>query len=196
MKFITWLFKVFGKPLSDWWWVKWSNFRWRKSIRHNIGITPEDEIGNMVDLSALVKKLYSYFTWTSDGVTELFDSMTPPPQNYQNYLNGHLYDDCDGFHALVYHCLYNNNIECYLLSTVAVGAGHCILLFKDFDKKWRVNDYTRIYGGFDTPQEAIENYNEKYVKIYKAKSEVCFNNLIKYNYETGKFEKVDLQDLK
>lgn len=196
MKFLVWLYKVFGKPLSDLWWINWSNFHWRKSIRHNIGICDEDNVETLEDIVALVKKLYQHFTWTADGIVELFDSMTPPPQNYQNYLDGHLYDDCDGFHALVYHCLYNSGFTCYLLSAVAVGSGHCILLFKDKEGLWHVNDYTRVYQGFKTPQEAITDYNETFRVRYKTKTEVCFNGLVSYNYEKGKFEKVNVSDLK
>lgn len=138
----------------------------------------------------LVRKLYSKFVWTKDDATELGDSITPPAQNYLNYLNGKLYDDCDGFHSLVYHCLRASNIQCYLLSVITIDGGHCVLVF-NYQDKWYVNDYNDVYSGFATLKEAVEDYNKKYIKIYNDNlGEVVYNGFIHYDYKTGKFRSV------
>lgn len=187
---------LFYHLIAKRWWVFWSNFRFRKAVRENIEILEEDKARTISEIKSLVKKLYKKFTWTKDGIDQLGDAVTPPPQNYKHYLNGELKDDCDGFHSLVYHCLHNSGIECYLLSVIALNSGHCVLLMK-LNNKWRVIDYTDVYNGYDTPQEAIESYNKEYVALYtKAESEVYANSLTRYNYEIGKFKLVDAEELK
>lgn len=188
-------FLNFGATFTNqFWWPMWSNFRWRNSTRHNIGIEPEDKVNNLHDLDNLLSKLLKKFTWTKDGPDQLYDSITPPPRNYERYQEGLLEDDCDGFHSLVYHCLYNSNIECYLMSTCAVKSGHCVLVLR-FEDKWHVVDYGTIYGGFYSLKQAIENYNESYVTIYNTKSEVFFNGLLSYNYIVGKLQSESIKKL-
>lgn len=177
------------------WWPMWSNYRWRNSTRHNIGIEPEDVVKNLRDLEKLLKKLLDKFQWTQDGPDQLYDSITPPPRNYERYREGILDDDCDGFHSLLYHCLYNSDIECYLMSTCALKSGHCVLVLY-FEDKWHVVDYGTIYNGYISLKEAIKNYNEAYPVIYSnAKSEVFFNGLLSYNYITGKLQSESIEKL-
>lgn len=178
------------------WWPHWSNFRWRKSIRSNIEIPDEDKITSIEKAGQVARQVYKKFDYTADGFDELWDSIVPPPQNYQNYLDGCVKDDCDGFHSTMYHFMYNSNLESYLLSVIAFGVSHCVLLFK-FDGLWHVNDYTTIHEGYNTPEEAISAYDEKYPKIYtNVKSEVFYNSLLKYNYEKGKFKNQKISELK
>jgi hypothetical protein len=73
--------------------------------------------------------LYAKFDYTKDGIDQLGDSITPPPQNYAHYLQDTVKDDCDGFHSLMYHCVKKSGIECYLLSVVSNDGGHCVLVF-------------------------------------------------------------------
>ena len=188
-------YKFFG-DIAMLWWCFWSNIRFRKAIRNNYGIIIEDKVNNLNEIKALVKRLYKKFKWTADGPDQLWDAITPPSQTYNHYLAGELKDDCDGFHSLVYYCLYNNEIECYLLTANAAkfSDGHCILLFK-YNGKWRVNDYTRVYNGFDTPVEAIENYNEIFPEMYDTK-EVVYNGLISYDFNKGKFHIEKVKKLK
>jgi hypothetical protein len=188
--------KLFSPFANEVWWPNWSNRRWKNAIKY-VELKEEDKLEKLTkaNITILVKKLYKNFHWTADGITELWDSITPPAQNYQHYLDGELRDDCDGFHSLVYHCLHNNGIECYLLSAIAVGAGHCVLVFK-LNDKWYVVDYSTVLNGYDTLQEAIDNYNIHYVDVYNAESEVVYNGLIQYDYQTGKFSSVKNQLLK
>lgn len=187
--------KIFCHLFVRFWWVYWSNFRYRKTNRFNTEIKEEDNVTTLKEVKDLVKRLYSKFKYTRDGLTELGDAIVPPPQNYQYYLDGEVKDDCDGFHSLVYHCIARSGHKCYLLSVLTVGAGHCVLLFK-LNNKWYVNDYTKVYKGFDTPQEAIADYNERFVDIYDGpKTEVYYNMIIEYNYEKGKFKNTSLKKI-
>lgn len=175
------------------WWIFWSNIRFRKVERFNNTILPEDYVSNLDKINILTKKLYSHFDYTPDGIDQLFDAIIPPPQAYQKYLLDKLKDDCDGFHSLLLQCLRASQIECYLLAVNAIGSGHCVLVFY-LDGKWHVNDYTTIYDGYDKLQDAINAYNEKFVKIYSgAKSKVFGNTIIDYNFKKGKFKLLSIK---
>ena len=184
------------------WWCFWSNIRFRKSKR----FISDVEFSNRLDIynlpytevikniKQLVKNLYKSFKWTADGADQLWDAITPPPQNYQHYLDGILKDDCDGFHSLVHFCLSLNQIECYLLTANEAGGGHCILTFK-LNNKWHIVDYSTVYEGYDTLEEAVKAYNDVYVVKYKAKTKVLFNGLVNYDYDKGKFYPVNAKSL-
>lgn len=177
-------------------WCCWSNFRFRKCERFSRSLQYIDTVTNLTEIRNLVDRLYDSFIWTADDITQLYDAITPPPENYKIYLEKPLKDDCDGFHSLIYHCLYNSGIECYLLTAnpAKMGDGHCILIFK-YDDKWYINDYYRVYEGFSTAEEAIADYNPRYSERYKT-DEVVFNGVVKYDYVTGKFSRIELEELK
>lgn len=187
------IYAFFCKIACEWWWPRWSNFKFRKSLRTNIEIQIDDRLGSLSDIRQEVKKLYSKFTWTKDGADQLWDAICPPPQNYQYYLDGELKDDCDGFHSLVYHVLFNNNIKCYLLAVCAPKSSHCVLIFQ-YNDLWYINDYSKIYGDFSTSAEAIQRYNETYAKRYNSKP-VVYNCCESYNYDTGKFKSVKVSKI-
>ena len=195
-KIKTWLLKTFSPLANEFWWPLWSNIRWRKSIK-DCEILTEDRVKTLSEIRSLVRKLYSRFNYTSDGVDQLGDSITPPAQNYTNYLTESVKDDCDGFHSLVYHCLRKSGIECYLMSVVSNDGGHCVLLIHINDR-WFVNDYTSVYTGFSNMSNAVADYNKKYINLYcKKESEVVYNGFISFDYDTGKFRSVkhELKDL-
>lgn len=185
-------FKFFGDIAMSWW-CWWSNCRFKKTIRENKGVNEEDLVSTYKQVQSLVAKLYKKFEWTADGPDQLWDAMTPPPQNYQHYLDGLLKDDCDGFHALVYHCLYNSGIKCSLFTANAINGGHCILAFT-LSGKWYVVDYNKVYKGYDTLEEAVEEYNKIYPTIYNSKK-IIYNGFVQYNYETGKWFKTSSKKL-
>ena len=181
--------KLIGDIITSIWCV-WSNYRFRNVERFNTQLQDEDKVSNYKDIKELIVRLYSCFIWTQDDITQLGDAITPPPQNYKTYLEQPLKDDCDGFHSLVYHCLYNSGIKCYLLTANPIGEGHCVLTFT-LNDLWYVIDYNKIYGGFHELQSAIDDYNQIYTKVYKSKEPV-YNGLVKYSYEDGKFSRVNL----
>ena len=194
-KFTKWFLTIGAKFACEKWWPFWSNIRWHKAIRTNIEILDTDKVKTVSEARQLVSKVYKKFTWTKDGADQLWDSITPPPQNYQNYLDGEIKDDCDGFHSTIYHFLYNSDLECYLLSVIARGCSHCVLIFK-LGKSWYVDDYDKVYNGFSTIEAAIEDYNTKYIQMYTTKSEVYYNSLTKFDYEKGKFKNQPFKEIK
>ncbi len=184
--------KFFGN-LIQMWWCFWSNIRFKNALRFDIETKDEDKAFNLKDIRELVSKLYNKFEWTEDGIDQLWDALTPPPQTYKHYLDGLLKDDCDGFHALVYHCLSSSDIECYLLTANTFSSGHCVLIFR-LDNKWHVNDYSYVYKGFDTIEEAIEDYNLDFPKVYNTK-EVIYNGLVEYDYTKGKYKTTSIKKI-
>lgn len=184
-----------GKIGVECWWIPWSNFYFRKSIRSNIGIKEEDRVFTVDQIKKLTAKLYNKFTWTEDGPEQLFDAVTPPPQNYQNYLDGGVKDDCDGFHSLVFHCLYNSGIECYLMTANAIKAGHCLLIFR-LDGLWHVDDYFCVYKGYEKIDDAIADYNKRFPGLCGITHQVFYNGFLSYDYETEKLKKIKLSDLR
>lgn len=191
---IRFFLRIGGFIATHLWWPHWSNFRWRKAIRKNVGIKSEDRIENIYSIEPLLQKLYFNFKWTSDDASQLWDSIMPPPQIYTDYMKGLVEDDCDGFHSLVMHVLKMNGVECYLLAVEAIGGGHCVLLMR-YTKLWWVIDYTHLYNGFSSPEEAIRDYEEIYAKKYKTKK-VFYSGLLDYDYDKGKFINVYVKNLK
>lgn len=182
----TKIYKFFA-PISTPWWCFWSNIRFRNTIRKDTTLLrEEDRVSTIKEIRALASRVYKKFTWTADGADQLWDAITPPSQNYSNYINTpEVRDDCDGFHSIMYYCLSLSGIECYLLSVIARGGSHCVLLFK-YKNKWYVNDYSSVHGPYGSAEEAIKNYNKIFEILYKPLTSVLYNGLIKYDYETGK----------
>ena len=105
--------------IGNLWWVFWSNIRWCRATK-NFPLREEDtdkELANSsVDefyekLPNLINNIYKTFTWTEDGPDQLWDSIRPPAQCYEDAVNGALNDDCDGYHSAIYWILKNNGIE-------------------------------------------------------------------------------------
>lgn len=180
-----------GCNIAMHWWCFWSNIRYCRALRMNSGTKDCDKASTLRDIETLVKKLYLNFQYTKDGPKELYDAICPPPQNYFYYTAGVVKDDCDGFHSLSYHCLYNSKIDCYLLSVVSFKSSHCVLLFT-LNDKWYINDYTRILCESNSAEETIKKYNAYYTDHYQA-SEVVYNATIKYDYNKCKFKVVKIK---
>lgn len=190
-EFLLWLIAKIG---NEWFWPAWSNFRWKKSVHGDVMIEEEEKIKTIPDIRRTACNIYSKFNYEEDGLDELGDSVVPPPQNYLNYKEGTLCDDCDGFHSTMYHFMHGSNIECYLLSVNAIGCGHCVILFK-LDDLWRVCDYTSVTEGHSTAAAAISSYDEIFEKVYQTKSKVFYNGLTKYDYLDGKFKAQSIESL-
>lgn len=187
-------------PLMHFWWITWSNHRWKDVERHNQEIDKElfgyKQLGikTYLDVDILTNNVYKKFEWTRDGVDQLFDSICPPPYNYVRYKTGVLKDDCDGYHALMYHILHANGIECYLMSVADWLWGHCILLFK-LDNKWYTMDYTTIHKGFENVEDSIKEYDEDYAKRCRRKY-LDTNGFVEYDYEKGIWKNKPRKELK
>lgn len=119
--------------------VNWSNFLYAKK---NSDIECKNKLNSVSQIQLLAKDIYSKFIYTYDSVFELFDAMRTPSSCYEDYINGGLADDCDGFHAALYYPVEKNGFECYLLTyiTTPIKESHTVLLVK-IDNKYHVFDY-------------------------------------------------------
>lgn len=195
-----------GYIANKFWWIPWSNFRFRREERFNADVANEFKIFDPIAdknvashsadicrqagrvLKSLAQKLYSKFEYTKDGADQLWDAVLPPPYAYQQFSNNDKYkEDCDGFHALLLHCLHATNIPAYLTAVWARGCAHCVLVCH-LAGFWYLVDYTDVYAVDGQLSELIEEYNKEFVKIYKeCKTKVLYNCFIGYNYKKGKF---------
>lgn len=189
--------RFFAYLANKFYWVPWSNFRYRNEERHSKNLLSQHNVSSLDDIQNLARIVYRNFEYTKDGPDLLWDAVCPPPYAYKQLLSGKPFrDDCDGFHSLMYHCLSQNGITCYLMVVSAVGCGHCVLTFY-YNNAWHVLDYTTIY--YSSPADplayVVGEYNAAYVKRYsKVRSEVFFNGFLSYNYEKGKFSMVTPHD--
>lgn len=179
-------FIKFFLDIKNYFWVKWSNFRFRHLERFNKETSEEDIVKNVDDIVKLTNRVLGNFKYKNDDITQLFDAIVPPPQTYQEYLNGLFEDDCDGFHSLVYHCLQMSNIKCYLLITTSKPASHCTLVFK-LNDLWYVVDYNNIFGSCNTLKDTLKEFNTYFESTYTKNKKVVYNALVDYNYSKGKF---------
>lgn len=176
----------------------WSNFRWKNSIRTNVEV--EESITSLEDIAKVARKVYSTFEYTYDDVSQLFDSIVPPGQAYTNYKHQNFKDDCDGFHACIYHILQAKGIPVYLLTIITkpFTRSHTINMFY-INNKWYILDYYNIYkDGYVYAEDAIDNYLAKNVgdKGYQWKAWTCIN-LLKYEYGVnGQYVTVNISNLK
>ncbi|MBO7732406.1 MAG: hypothetical protein J6S67_07630 [Methanobrevibacter sp.] len=184
----------FSKIINKFWWPHWSNLRWSKLVTEDPPLQPEDIITDIESLQSVCKRLYEKFVWAHDGIDELFDAVMPPPMVYKEYLDGSIIDDCDGFHSTLYHMVAKSGYRCFLLCVLAHKKGHCVLLCQINDK-WYVCDYTRIYAGVDNPMDAINEYNAEYVQLYHADSDVFYDGLTLYDYDSSKFRSYKIGDI-
>lgn len=174
-------------------WIRWSNIRFKKVERFSERIAPEDIVNDTDDILRLAKKIYKNFKYKSDGADQLWDAVLPPCYAYKQYKNKDVFkEDCDGFHALLYHCLVQSSIESYLMSVQTKKSGHCVLVFR-LERIWYVIDYDSIYQAGRSLSEMIDNYNSVYSNHYEEnKLKVKFNGFYSYNYKKGKYKMINL----
>ena len=147
--------------------VKWSNLRNKKNITE---CPVEEKISKPLFIVNIARQMYTKFTYQYDGPTELFDSMRFPAQCYTDYKNGLLKDDCDGFHAALYHVAESNSYDSYLLTYIPtkLSKSHTVLLIKH-NNYFYVDDYTTIYK-CESIEKVIERLENKHnIKI------LCYN---------------------
>lgn len=159
----------------------WSKIRWSKSKR--INIVPTEKVSSLNDIQEISNLVFAKFKYKYDDLSQLFDSIKPPSQAYEEYKNGLLEDDCDGFHSVVYHILVNNNISCYLLTlmTHPLIKSHTVLLF-NYQNSWYILDYNYpIHGKFNNRVEAIDYFSKIMINNYGCES-VDYINLLRYEY--------------
>lgn len=147
-------------------------------------------------------KMYKKFKYTSDGV---LDNIIPPHTAYQKAYADKLYDDCDGFHALMYHILHENQkaleiediaLFCVIpLELKTLFQSHVVLAFKK-DGIWYVLDYRYLYH-WNKPT-LIETMNDYWTQTFrrsiKATTNKCFSTSFQYNYDFRRWELADIKN--
>lgn len=153
--------------------VKWSNLRNKKNITD---YPVEEIISKPIFIVNIAKQMYRNFVYKYDDITELFDSMRFPAQCYSDYKQGILIDDCDGFHAALYHVAEKNGYDSYLLTYISteLSKSHTVLMIKH-NNSYYVNDYTVIYKCVSI-EKVIEILEKKYDTKIKCYNFVKFED--------------------
>ena len=146
----------------------WSNFYWRY-VRHAATECPLDDAdlrhgdeSPTKYICRIDKKVMDAFDYKHDGIEELGDTTPPPAEMYRQMKSGHFADDCDGYHACLYHLAKHADIECALLTILSMvnSYGHCVLTYKDENGFYHIHDYLTDYEGEDLDKLIIEHYSD------------------------------------
>lgn len=151
--------------------VYWSNFRNRSDIKdYAVG-----KVSTAPEMAARARSMYQKFRYKYDDFTELFDSMHTPAYCYKMCVTSILEDDCDGFHAALYHLAKSSGFECYLLTYISnpITSSHTILLFK-YESRWYIIDYTTMLSYIDEHSIIEDLEDRKGIKIISW-------NLVEFN---------------
>lgn len=162
--------------------VEWSNIRNKNNL---LDYPVDEQVRDMTfsyDVFRIAKTVYNYFTYAVDGISELLDSMRYPAQCYHDYKQGLLKDDCDGFHACMYHIVQSNGFDCALLTYMVpkLTESHTVLVMKRQDNYYKL-DYRKIY---------TYNSFEDIISELEKKQPLLGYNLVKFN-EDKKWHTVD-----
>ena len=159
--------------------VYWSNFRNKNNLKD---CEVKEHFYTPYALSTFVGRIYSNFEYTYDGITDLFDSMKFPAECYHRISTSIFKDDCDGFHAAVYHMAAKNDFQTCLLTYVTsdIISSHTVTLIKYLNKYWII-DYNQLLSA-NTLEQVLKQV------LDRRKSKLLCYNLVKYNYSTFKYE--------
>lgn len=138
-------------------------------------------------LEIVLKNLYkNNFVYKKDYIDELHT----PAQCCKDLIEGKLYDDCDGWCAAIYHILHENEIECWINTTIYKNAGHCFIVFK-YDNKYYILDYINISGPFNSIKQ-VDNY----IKNVKYKNRYSTHIYTIYDYNKNKYQNIKPKNMK
>lgn len=200
MRFFVRLGIVLGRWLN----IHWSNHYWRDA-KKDMELQTQDKRGILCATKYayyMGAKIMSLFKWTKDGFAQLGDSTPPPAEAYKRFCDTRRHntknkslagfekqyfaEDCDGFHACLYHALAKSGIECKLLGIAGVmgGGGHCVLMYKDEGDMWHVVDYLNDYALGQTNEEIKETIDYKYGEEYRHDYVLTTRT---FDYEQGKY---------
>lgn len=179
MNIIYWFLKYWLKIR-----IYWSNFL--NSTKYIPNAEVKERIATVQSINIFAKKLYNYFSYKIDSASVLFDSIRSPQECYQEYLDGKLIDDCDGFHAALYHAATSGNFDCYLLTRISekISQSHTTLVVK-YNNKYYLYDYNKmnICNSSANIINTADGMNNSKTRYY---------NFVQYNYDLGKYIEVKL----
>ena len=125
--------------------------------------------------------LYKYFEYTPDGITDLFDSMRFPAECYKKLITSVFKDDCDGFHAAMYHVAKKKGFDAYLLTYIPtdIKEGHTVVLIKYLSRYW-ILDYDKVLVN-NSIEEVLND------TVNRRKVELVAYNITEFDYDKGKY---------
>lgn len=184
-------------------WLSFSNLFWR---RKNNAIIPFYDYydGKTPPVTWVRKKgteMMTRFNYTYDKI----ENIITPPLAYKRAYDDVLNDDCDGFHALMFHILHQNYEELKLqdlalfcmipLELKPMFSSHIVLAFK-YEDIWYVLDYDVIYTWkCKTLNELMQQYWERYFHfVVKAKTDKHYCTPFEYDYISNKWKLVNINN--
>jgi len=175
---IDFIAKMWVKGLK----ISWSNFRFRKSLKEYEPLYPE--IQNLQDVMKATKELNKNFHYEYDDITMLFDAMDTPPSCLYHLETDGLKDDCDGYHAAMYHLLHKrcdsaSSIALITIVTKPFTESHTMCVF-EMDSQLYLIDYSRV-----VEINSMEDVMSHMESVHGVNSR--FYHIDKWNQETGKY---------
>lgn len=161
------------RHLSIW----FSNFYWRKAKKECEVIETKQDDEDIFSYVERCCKIIDYtFRYKRDGILELGDSIPPPAEAYFRMKNGELKDDCDGYHACLFH-MVQEYANCMLVEVFSLKNkyGHCVLM---------VDGKICDYGNIMTVEKAKE--------YFKAR---CDGDYIVFGVDYNGFKYIDLGEI-
>lgn len=172
----------------------WSNFFWKvfKKSVYEMRLYEVDYFIRdiLAEIEMKANEVLERFHYKYDGIDELGDTMPPPAQMYYSFrCLGKVKDDCDGFHASMYHILQKNAINSQLVrvSSLVNMWKHCVVAFK-LNGKVYVLDYNHIYAGNTLEEIVAEHYGEVTKHKYLIFTQTY--DYKKHKYCDGSFKKI------
>lgn len=147
----------------------------------------DEDLSLKENIQALAKKVYKKYNYKYDGFSTLFDSMRSPAQCYNDFTLGLLEDDCDGFHACMYHIInqHPTTIVCSLVTilTRPLKHSHTVLYMRTVSGNEYLLDYTKLFTGPDILSKYVDKkYNSRGIKILSVTEDRW--DVIKQKYNT------------
>lgn len=158
--------------------VFWSNIRNKNNLK-------DCEVeGTFETPSSIVeeaKKYYHNFEYVPDGWDDLFDSMKFPAECYQRLINTVFKDDCDGYHAAMYHIAKKKGFNSCLLTYIPtdIKEGHTVVLIKYLSRYW-ILDYDKVLVN-NTLEDVLND------TLKRRRVELVSYNLVDFDYSKSKY---------
>lgn len=158
--------------------VYWSNYKNKKNI---VNLYVEEKVHSPYELTKWAHEWYKNFEYTYDGIEDLFDSMRFPAECYYRIKTSILKDDCDGFHAALYHIAIESHLVAYLLSYVdsKIINSHTVIIIKYLGRYWLIDYDSMIVD--DTLEDLLKKQENR------RKIEIIAHNLVEFDYDSAKY---------
>lgn len=158
--------------------VYWSNLKNKNDLKD---CDVDGVFETPASIAEWMNRFYHNFEYTPDGWEDLFDSMRFPAECYQRITSKVFRDDCDGYHAAMYHIAKKKGFECCLLTYIPteIKEGHTVVLIKYLNRYW-ILDYNKVLVN-NTLKEVLDD------TLRRRKVELVAYNLVDFDYDKSKY---------